>query len=29
MYKGKFRVPFKAEFKHGFPPNFDNGSNSW
>ena len=29
MYKGKFRVPFKAEFKYGFPPNFDHGSTSW
>jgi hypothetical protein len=29
MYKGKFRVPFKAEFKYGFPPDFDNGTNSW
>ena len=29
MYKGKFRVPFKAEFKYGFPPDFDNGTKSW
>ena len=29
MYKGKFRVPFTAEFKYGFAPNFDVGSESW
>ena len=29
MYRGKFSAPFKADFKLGFSPNFDFGSESW